>query len=467
MTFDQKNLCAQFSKMHKSFENEIAPSYEIRIERLRKLEKIILDHQEALIKAMSADFSFRSSDESRSADITFTIGEIRENIRHLKAWMKPRKLGVPKYFLPARGYSIPQPLGVVGVISPWNFPIYLAISPAAAAIAAGNRVMIKPSEATPRTAKLMFELINAVFEPEVLLVVLGDVQAGQAFSELPFQHLLFTGSTEVGRLIAMAAAKNLTPVTLELGGKSPAIIGLHADLKHAARRIAFGKTCNAGQICVAPDYLLVPKNDLNEVVKLLRDEMMRCYDDFTHSKDYTALISDAHQKRIRALISEAESEGAQVIRLGHQNASRQEPPVLIIDPKASSRVMQEEIFGPILPIIPYETILEAQKFVASRPHPLALYIFSDDKAEQEAWIKNSTSGGACVNETLFHVSAHTLPFGGVGASGIGAYHGRVGFERFSHMKSVFYQSKLSPVSIFAPPYTPIKRKMASLLQKFI
>ena len=460
-----EDLKTQFDKMSAAHGYV---DYDTRIQRLKTLERILTDNQDALVKAMSDDFSHRSADEARAADITITIGDIRQNIRKLKKWMKPRRTGVPKHFLPAKGRVIPQALGVVGVIAPWNFPIYLSISPAAAALAAGNQVMLKPSEITPRTSQLLHNLITETFEPEVFSVVLGDAKVGEAFSQIPFHHLFFTGSTQVGRFVAIAAAKNLTPVTLELGGKSPAIIGEHANLKRAAERIAFGKTANAGQICVSPDYALVPRAQLSEFVALFKKQIIRFFPNFVGNPDYTCIVSEKHQARIKDLISEAERNGEEVFRFEDTSQTgRCEPPVIIIDPSEENRFMREEIFGPILPIIPYDSIEDAKAYVAARPSPLALYIFSDDKDEQNDWLQNSLSGGVCVNETVFHVTADSLPFGGVGASGMGAYHGEKGFETFSHMKSVLFQSKINGMFLFNPPSSKFKRLVARLLQKII
>lgn len=329
--------------------------------------------------------------------------------------------------------------------------------------------MVKPSELTPRTSEVLRQMIEEVFEPNEVAVFTGGAEVASAFSELPFGHLLFTGSTQVGRLVAQAAAKNLTPVTLELGGKSPAIVGDHADLDYAAKRIAFGKTANAGQVCVAPDYALVPRAKLHEFAGAVEQALKVFYPDVANSVDYTAIISERHQQRLQGMIKEAEARGVKVVRVGDARAAntRKEAPALLIDPPLDIQAMQEEIFGPVLPIIPYDSIEEAMEFVAARPAPLALYIFTDKQAERDAWLQGSLSGGVCVNETSFHVVADSLPFGGVGDSGMGAYHGKAGFDTFSHLKSVFYQPKLNAAFLFNPPVRHYQHRVGKILRRII
>lgn len=459
----------RFHAMQQAHLSEPNPDYATRRDRLKRLELALHRFSEPLMAAMKEDFSHRSSSEAAAFDVTVPIGDVRMNSRHLRRWMRPRRYATPKHLLPGRGRVIPQPKGVVGVISPWNFPVYLATGPMTAAIAAGNRVMLKPSELTPHTSDVLKQMINEVFDPNEVDVVLGGPDVAAAFSELPFGHLLFTGSTQVGRKVAETAARNLTPVTLELGGKSPAIIGQHADLAYAAKRIAFGKTVNAGQVCVAPDYALVPRAQVDSFAIQLVAVMNGFFPDVAQSDDYTAIISERHQHRLQSMIEEAEARGVNVIRVGdtRQATTRKEAPALLIDPPLDIRAMHEEIFGPLLPIIPYDSQEEAMRFVAARPSPLALYIFTDNKAERDAWVTRSLSGGACVNETMMHVAVDTMPFGGVGESGMGAYHGKTGFDTFSHLKSVLYQPKLNTSFIFNPPMRPYKRVAGKLLRKII
>jgi coniferyl-aldehyde dehydrogenase len=348
--------------------------------------------------------------------------------------------------------------------------VFLALPPMADAIAAGNLVMLKPSELTPKTSEVLQRILHAAFSRDELVVITGGPDVAAEFSELPFDHLIFTGSTAVGRKVAVAAAKNLTPVTLELGGKSPTIITPSADMKRASRRVAFGKCTNAGQICIAPDYALVPRVKVEEFVIALEDAIQNFYPQGISTPEYSAIISDRHKVRLETLAKDAEKSGARVIRLGENvpgGNSRKLAPTIIIDPDTKLKVMQEEVFGPILSIIPYDTPQQALDFVTARDRPLALYVFAKDRKDQEFWLYQSISGGVCVNETAFHVVCDTLPFGGVGASGIGAYHGAKGFETFSHMKSIFIQPRLNAAFAFDPPLTGLKKRISEILHKII
>lgn len=459
----------RFQAMKQAHMADPNPDYATRKARLDRLEVALLRFADQLMAAMTQDFSHRSPSEAGTFDVTIPLGDIRMNRRHLRRWMRPRRYPMPKHLLPARGRVLPQPKGVVGVIAPWNFPVYLAIGPVAAALAAGNRVMLKPSELTPRTSEVIKKMIEEVFDPNVVDVFTGGAEIAGAFSELPFGHLLFTGSTPVGRLVAQAAAKNLTPVTLELGGKSPAIVGEYADLSYAARRIAFGKTANGGQVCVSPDYALVPRAKMHEFACEVEKALTSFYPDVANTADYTAIISERHQKRLQGMIKEAEGRGTKVVRIGNTRGTntRKEAPALLIDPPLDIEAMQEEIFGPILPIIPYDTVEEAMEFVAQRASPLALYIFTDKHVERDTWLSKSLSGGVCVNETSFHVVADTMPFGGVGDSGMGSYHGKAGFDTFSHLKTVFYQPKLNAAFLFNPPVRRYQLTVGKILRKII
>lgn len=459
----------RFQAMKQAHQTDPNPDYATRKDRLKRLEATLLRFSDQLVTAMTQDFSHRSPSEAATNDVTIPLGDIRMNRRNLRKWMRPRRYHMPKHLLPARGRVLPQPKGVVGVIAPWNFPVYLATGPLAAALAAGNRVMVKPSELTPRTSEVIKQMIEDVFEPNEVSVFTGGSDVASAFSELPFGHLLFTGSTQVGRLVAQAAAKNLTPVTLELGGKSPAIVGEHADISYTAKRIAFGKTANGGQVCVSPDYALVPRAKMHEFASEVEKALKSFFPDVANTVDYTAIVSDRHQERLQGMIKEAEDRGTKVVRVGDTRGAntRKEAPALLIDPPLDIQAMQEEIFGPILPIIPYDTVEEAMEFVAQRSAPLALYIFTDKHAERDAWLNKSLSGGACVNETSFHVVADSMPFGGVGESGMGSYHGQAGFDTFSHLKSVLYQPKLNGAFLFNPPVRRYQHTVGKMLRKFI
>lgn len=463
------DLIGSFKKLHNISREDPYPSASLRIDRLKRLERAVEENAEKLIKAMIEDFSHRSPSECQVFDITATIGAIRDTRRNVKKWMKVRRVHTPKHLLPARARIMPQPLGVVGIISPWNFPVYLALPPMANAIAAGNRIMLKPSELTPKTSKIMQIMLHNAFDRDEVVVVNGGPEVGASFSELPFDHLVFTGSTAIGRKVAMAAAKNLTPVTLELGGKSPTIITHSANLKHAAKRVAWGKYTNAGQICVSPDYALVPKDKVEAFVEELTAAIKQFFPEGVLADEYTAIISKKHKTRLEYMSKTAEESGAKVIKIGQDGRckSRKIAPTIIINPDVDLEVMQEEVFGPILSIIPYDKKEDALHFVVNRERPLALYVFAESQKDKDFWLYGSVSGGVCINETAFHVICDTLPFGGVGPSGMGAYHGETGFERFSHMKSIFIQPRLNAAFAFDPPLTGWKKTIGHLVHKII
>ncbi|WP_339689612.1 coniferyl aldehyde dehydrogenase [Celeribacter baekdonensis] len=462
------DLSRMFETMRHAHRAEPVVSYDLRLDRLTRLEEALTKAEPALLTAMSDDFSHRSAQESRTFDIDVSFGEIRTAKRHLKAWMKIRRIRTPLIYKPARAEIRPQPLGVVGVIAPWNFPVMLSLAPIAAALAAGNRVMLKPSELAPRTSAVLRDMIAEAFAPDEIIAIIGGPDVSAAFSALPFDHLFFTGSTGVGRKVAEAAARNLTPVTLELGGKSPAILMPSADLNRAARRIAWGKTANAGQVCVAPDYVLVPRHKIGPMADAVMGAMMRFYPQGAQSPDFAGIITERHLTRLETLLSEAKTRGAEVIRLeGGTGNTRKFAPALVLDPPLDIALMQEEIFGPILPIVPYDTPQQALEFVAARDHPLALYVFAEDRAEQDLWLDHSISGGVTVNDTVIHVGFDTLPFGGVGASGMGAYHGRAGFETFSHLKPVVRQVKWNGMALIDPPFKGLKARLLKRLRRFM
>nr|WP_297459397.1 coniferyl aldehyde dehydrogenase [uncultured Halomonas sp.] len=450
------DLDRRFAAQREAHRNDPYPSLASRLERLARLARMTRDHAAQIESAIDRDFGHRSRVETRMTEIATLMQAIRHTRRHLKRWMRTRRASVNWRFLPAKGYIQRQPLGVVGIISPWNYPWNLAMLPALDALAAGNRVMIKPSELTPATSKLMAELAARHFAPEELCVITGDTDVGRAFASLPFDHLLFTGSTEVGRQVAQAAAANLTPVTLELGGKSPAIVDAGADLIDAARRIAFGKWLNAGQTCIAPDYVLLPERHMKAFVEALKTTVATFYPNLAANDDVSAIISRRHRQRLIELRDEAENHGCRVLELGASaeqlEASGKLPPTLILNPHRDLRVMREEVFGPLLPVIGVKDLDAAIAFVNARPHPLALYAFSDDPASHERLLTRTASGGMVINDTLWHVAQEAMPFGGVGASGSGAYHGERGFLTFSHERSVFHQSRRSGATLIHPPY---------------
>jgi coniferyl-aldehyde dehydrogenase len=421
-----------------------------------------------LAEAVRADFGNRSRHETILAEVFSLLSEIKHLKKNLKGWMKPRSRAVALTFQPASAKVIYQPLGVVGVIAPWNYPFQLALGPAAAALAAGNRVMVKPSELTPRTAALVERVLTKAFGKDLVAVVQGGAEVGAAFSALPFDHLLFTGSTKLGRLVMKAAAENLTPVTLELGGKSPCIVHESFPVEKAAERIVYGKCFNAGQTCIAPDYLLVPKAMVQPLTDALQAAVKRSYPTLADNPDYTAVVNDRHYARLRGLLDDAQKRGAKVVECNPGGealdpAAHKLAPTLLLDVDDDMAVMQEEIFGPLLPIVPYESLEQAIAYVNDRPRPLALYYFDYDGKRADEVLSKTTSGGACVNETIMHFAVEDLPFGGVGPSGMGAYHGPEGFETFSHKKAVFQQSRLNGAGLIAPPYGDRINKMLKML----
>jgi len=444
-----------------------------RLDRLHRLATMTEQHGAELVRAIQADFGHRSAHETRLTDLLMVGTAIRHAARHLHSWMKTRRAETALHYLPGRNRLMRQPLGVVGILSPWNYPYQLAMGPAIAAIAAGNRVMIKPSEYTPRFSALLVQLVAAYFAPEELAVVTGGLEVGQAFSALPFDHLLFTGSTAAGRQVAMAAARNLTPVTLELGGKSPAIIDPSANLTAAARSIAFGKLLNAGQTCIAPDYVLVPHAQRDAFVQALSRAARQMYGDSAANPDYTAIISERHFSRLQTLVDEAVAQGATALRAtfcatpddapnGH---ARKFPPTLLLDVRPDMRVMQEEIFGPVLPIVSYSGhVDEAIAFVNERDRPLALYWYGTDTSHRDRVLERTVSGGVTVNDCIWHFGQESQPFGGVGASGMGAYHGEWGFRTFSKEKPVFLQAPVNGIGLLYPPYGKTFERMVQVLK---
>lgn len=431
------------------------PSWEMRAAQLRALRTMLLDNADALAEALDADFGQRSKAELLLSELWLAKSEIDSALRHGKRWMKPQRRATGIWLRPAAAKVIAQPLGVIGIVAPWNYPILLAVGPLICALAAGNRAMIKMSELTPRTAELFRQLIERTFAPEHVTVVTGDASVGAAFCALPFDHLIFTGSTKIGREVMRAAAANLTPVTLELGGKSPAIIGPHARFDSAVDSIIAGKTLNAGQTCIAPDYVLVPRGAEQAFIDRARERVARLYPDFVHNRDYTTIVTDRHFARMEGLAQEAAALGAVVhpLTAAQPDASRRQfPPAVVTNAPDTCALMQEEIFGPLLPLVPYDTLDDAIRYVNARPRPLALYLFEEEHISVERVLHETLSGGVSVNETLLHIACEGLPFGGVGASGMGAYHGYDGFATFSKMKPVLTQPRLNARSLLLPPY---------------
>lgn len=446
------DLDALLVRQRAAFRANPMPTAAERRRWLQALRELLLSEQEAIAQAISTDFSHRSADETRLAELMPSLHGINYAHKRLGRWMRPSRRRVGLAFQPASAKVVYQPLGVVGVIVPWNYPLFLAIGPLTAALAAGNRVMIKMSESTPQTSQLLKKLLGRVFPEDLVAVVLGESDVGAAFSQLPFDHLLFTGATSIGKHVMRAAADNLTPVTLELGGKSPAIVSADVPLKDAAERIAFGKGLNAGQTCVAPDYVLVPKDRVEDFVDAFRAAVRRFYPTLADNPDYTAIINERQLSRLSSYLGDAESKGARVIPLFDEGQGRRLPLAVLLDVSDEMQVMQEEIFGPLLPVVPYERLEDAFAYINARPRPLALYYFGYDKAEQQRVLSETHAGGVCLNDTLLHVAQEDLPFGGIGPSGMGHYHGHEGFLTFSHAKAVFAKQRFNAAALIYPPY---------------
>ncbi len=473
---ESTDLTIPYDAMHRAFEAQraafaadMAPSYAVRLDRLDRLFVMTERIASALESAASDDFGHRPMQVTRLADVMMVLSAIKHARRHLKSWMKARRAPTAMAFWPGANRIVPQPLGVVGVVSPWNYPYQLAMGPAIAALAAGNRVMIKPSELTPRTSELMRQAVAETFAPDEMTVITGDADIGSAFVAMPFDHLLFTGSTAVGRHVALAAAANLTPVTLELGGKSPALLSPNVDMTHVAARLVMGKLFNAGQTCIAPDYVAVHRPAIDAFVGAMRLAVPLQYPTIAGNADYTGIVSERHFTRLQALVDDALLRGARVVPLHPEGLvahadTRTFPPMLILGATEDMRVMQEEIFGPLLPVLAYDVLDDAIGYVNRHERPLALYWFGADKADRDKVLRHTISGGVTVNDCMWHFGQEDLPFGGVGASGMGAYHGEYGFRTFSMNKPVFFQSPLSGTRLLFPPYGKTFERMTRLLK---
>lgn len=450
-------------------------SMAVRKDRIKRTMALLRDHGENLCKAMAADFGNRSMDQSMITDIASTVGAGKHALKNMDNWAKTEKRApqFPLNLLGAKAELRYEPKGVIGILSPWNFPVQLAFAPLMQIFAAGNRAMIKPSEFTERTSDLMAELVEEYFTKDELAVVTGGPEVAAAFSSLPFDHLVFTGSTATGRRVMEAASKHLVPVTLELGGKSPVIMGQSADFAKAGERIALGKMMNAGQICLAPDYMYVPEESQDEAVQGVVQGAASMYPTVLHNDDYSSIVSDRHFERLQGMVEDARDKGAEVIEVNpagedFANANQRKMPLTILkNVNEEMMAMQEEIFGPVLPVKTYRALDEAVDYVNENDRPLGLYYFGQDKAEQERVLTRTISGGVTTNDVIFHISIEDLPFGGVGPSGMGSYHAIEGFKEFSHARSVYHQPKLDIAKLggFKPPYGKATRKAISGMMK--
>ena len=453
----ERAVADAFERMFELSRATPAPTLAERLDRLARLRAAVQDNEARFEQAISADFGHRSKIETAIAETLLVLGEIKHASKHLKKWMAPQRIPTALQFAPAKNRLIPQPLGVVGIIAPWNYPLQLTLAPAIGAIAAGNRVMIKPSELSPRFSALLAEIIAAKFDPTEMFVTGIDEEIARSFAALPFDHLIFTGSTRVGRLVAEAAGRNLTPVTLELGGKSPVIIDASADLDQAAARIAYGKLLNAGQTCIAPDYVLLPEASLQEFAGKLDGQMRAMYGTSPDNADYTSIVSDRHYARLEALVADAAAKGARIVQAAKPDdpawkSQRKFPPTIVVGAKPDMTIMQEEIFGPLLPIVGYRQASEPIDWINRHDRPLALYWFGKNDAARDEVLARTISGGVTINDCLFHFTQVNQPMGGVGASGTGAYHGEWGFRNLSKLKPVFYRSPFNRLADLYPPY---------------
>ncbi|MFC5731504.1 MULTISPECIES: coniferyl aldehyde dehydrogenase [Nocardioides] len=468
---DVAELAVVFARQRDGFAGSAVPSLHERRATLLKLQRLVEQNRLVFIEAANADFGTRAAFETEMSEIVGTISIIRYMRRNLRSWMAPRRRSASIWFKPAKNRVEPAPLGVVGVVSPWNFPLHLALIPAATALAAGNRVMLKVSEFTPHTSAVLKRLIEENFSRDVFYVTDGGGEVASAFTKLPFDHLLFTGSTQVGKIVAKAAADNLTPVTLELGGKSPVIVDADYPIGRAAATVAWGKLYNGGQVCISPDYVLVPQGREKEFAIAVVEEARKLYPKAAGNPEYTAILNQRHYDRITAYVTEARSLGAEVIsvedpELGRER--RQLPLTMIINPPEDATVMKDEIFGPVLPIIGYDGDETAADFVNARSTPLALYVLSAVKRHQKRWLSRIASGSAVVNDMMIGYLQNDLPFGGRGGSGYGAYHGREGFDAMSHLRPVMYQRAIfgrTGGQMLYPPYGKVADLLLNLMRR--
>ena len=441
--------------------NDGPPSAEKRIEWLDRAIGLLVGNKDGITDALREDFGHRSVHASLLTDVSGSIGPLKFAKENLRSWMRPEKRKVTPAILGlfgARARVELQPKGVVGIISPWNFPVQLTFGPLAGAFAAGNRVMIKPSEFTPRTSELMARLFRSAFDEAEVAVFAGGPEVGAAFSKLPFDHLLFTGATSIAYHVMRAAAENLVPTTLELGGKSPVIVGRSANIDLTAKRVMMGKTLNAGQICLAPDYVLLPQDRVEEFVDAVQSATTKMFPTLKDNPDYTSIINQRHYDRLMGYLADAKTKGAKIVEINparedfRQQPFRKIPPTLVLNPTDDMAIMKDEIFGPLLPVKTYADVGEAIGYINAHPRPLGLYYFGGDAAEEARVLSRTTSGGVSVNDVIMHVSMEDLPFGGVGPAGMGAYHGVDGFKTFSHAKAVFTQAKADITAMLRPPY---------------
>jgi coniferyl-aldehyde dehydrogenase len=470
---DKVNMQELLSLQRKSFSGAGYPEVDSRIDRLDRLLTMLKKYDSQICETISEDFGGRAFELSRLADVFLTVEQVKHAITNVSGWMKTEQRPPP---LPAGDAGATaeirsMPKGIVGIIGPWNFPVHLILGPLVCVLAAGNRAMLKPSEITPKTALLIDEMIGEFFDPTEVAVVLGGAKVSEEFSQLPFDHLMFTGSTTVGRHVMRAAAENLTPVTLELGGKSPVVIDKDVDLSIVAARIMAGKLFNTGQVCVSPDYAFVPEELLRPLIAELEKATSTLFPSIADNPEYTAIVNENHFRRLQHLISDATAAGVETITFNpadedyEEAANRKLLPRVLLDPPDDSAVMREEIFGPLLPIKTYKQIDEVARYINAHDRPLALYYFGNNEQHRTQFLNDIVAGGMAVNDVVIHVTCPHLPFGGTGASGMGRYHGIDGFREFSHLKAVYTQTAVEEIAGFMRP--PYSDAMRGLLQQQI
>ncbi len=462
-----EHLNVALERQRLAFRAQPYPSLAMRRDRLDRLRRLVKEHGEAFCDAVATDFGTRSSHETTLLEIAPLLAELRHARAHVGRWMRPQRRGSSLEFLQVSNRVEYQPLGVIGIMVPWNYPLLLALGPLVDVLAAGNRAMIKPSELVPKTSALLAKVIPNYFSPAEVTVVEGGVEVAQAFSALQFDHLVFTGSTAIGKRVMAAAAEHLTPLTLELGGKSPAVIAPDYPVGRAARDIAFGKMMNAGQTCIAPDYVLVPREMMPQLVAALVEHIESFYPNATPAGHFASLIAERLRARLGAGIDEVRARGAKVVTcdIDLSGAGSRFAPTLVIDPPADCLLMQEEIFGPVLPIVPYDSLDDAIAFIGRKARPLALYIFTHDRKTEKRLLRHTISGNVTINGTLLHIAQTDLPFGGVGPSGQGAYHGFDGFVRFSHARGIAKIRLFNPSVLASPPFGAMAKWLARFMTR--
>ncbi len=457
----------EFQRIYQVSRQKPFPPLAERKQSLEQLKKMILDNEQAIIKAIDQDFSGRAEFETQLAEIYPSIKAIKHAKKKMSSWMKPEKRAMSLWFQPASAKVIYQPLGVAGIIVPWNYPLYMAIGPLTCALSAGNCVMLKMSEFTPNFSQLFADLVAQYLPEGLVRVVNGGPEIGAEFLQLNFDHILFTGSSRVGKMVMKAASDNLTSVTLELGGKSPTIIDADFPIKTAAERIIFGKLLNSGQTCLAPDYVFLPKGKEQEFVDACKTVAQKFYPQW-NAKHYTAINSPKQFERQEAMLQDAIDKGAEIVYLNNsaneKNDGRKMSPTIVLQTSQNMQLRQDEIFGPVLPVVSYKNLDEVIDYVNANPRPLALYFFSYNKKNIQRMLSETVSGGVTINDVILHVSQETLPFGGVGNSGMGHYHGFEGFKTFSKAKSVFKQSRFAGTKLMYPPYSNLAKRLYKLMR---